>query len=272
MARLKYLVSGICFATVQYCTVHVRDPHSTERPVPVKSDKKSQSTSTMTRFPSNQLVLNYHDAILYGSDIELLQNERDWLNDACMHFYLTVLQQMHPDITFMDPSVITFLRHQCDEEDLNDFATGFDKSRFIYMIPVNNGHSNSTTWQRPGGGSHWSLLFISTQHGKEYLHFDSVAGNNASAAREVAKTFSLVLKHENVSVREVETPQQHNGYDCGLHALAAAEMLSEARFTGSVAEKASKITFQRLGKPNLGLEMRTKVLNKAFELEKEYRT
>lgn len=219
----------------------------------------------MTTFPTNKLVLNYRDAILYGSDFELLRNEKDWLNDACMHFYLTVLQEGHHDIKFMDPSVITFLKHQCDEEDLKEFAASFNRGCCMYMIPINDGHANSTAWQRPGGGSHWSLLCV---RGEEYLHFDSVVGNNASAARAVANIFSQILKHDNAAVREVKTPQQQNGYDCGLHALAAAELLAAEEFTGSATE----LAFQELGRPGFGLEMRNKVLTKAIDLEQEYRS
>ena len=41
---------------------------------------------------SNHL-LNYHDAIIYPSDLALLDSPSDWLNDAVINFQMTRLQQ-----------------------------------------------------------------------------------------------------------------------------------------------------------------------------------
>ena len=37
-------------------------------------------------------LLNYHDAIIYPSDIALLDSPTDWLNDAVINFQMTRLQ------------------------------------------------------------------------------------------------------------------------------------------------------------------------------------
>jgi hypothetical protein len=121
-------------------------------------------------------VLNYHDAILYPSDISLLRCDHEWLNDACIHFYLTVLQQQHPKVKFMDPSVVTFLMHQCDPEELIDFTKTFDTNYTMFVIPINDCHGNSAAWRNVGSGSHWSLL-IKIPGGGIY-HVDSFAGSN----------------------------------------------------------------------------------------------
>ena len=39
-------------------------------------------------------LLSYHDAIIYPSDISLLDSPTDWLNDAVINFQMTRLQ--HP--------------------------------------------------------------------------------------------------------------------------------------------------------------------------------
>ena len=67
-----------------------------------------------------------------------------------------------------------------------------------------------------------------------YFHFDSIQGNNLQAAGVVATKLERVLSAQdsknnsttNVQVQECKTPQQANGYDCGIHVLAAAEALS----------------------------------------------
>lgn len=218
----------------------------------------------MTSFPPNNFILNYHDAVLYNSDVKLLSGESEWLNDACIHFYLTVLQQRYPLVKFMDPSVITFLMHQCDDDDLEDFSSSFDKTCVAYAVPINDGHQHGANWQNPGCGSHWSLLWIRSDV-VVYTHVDSVTGRNARAALAVANVLSRVLGHNpGIAVTELRTPQQYNGYDCGLHALAAAEILagSESCDIECYEEllKNSKLTHPRFGR-----EMRQTILT-AIEL------
>jgi hypothetical protein len=41
---------------------------------------------------NHHLLLNYHDAVIYPSDLEILDSPTAWLNDAIIHFQLTRLQ------------------------------------------------------------------------------------------------------------------------------------------------------------------------------------
>ena len=38
-------------------------------------------------------LLNYHDAIIYPSDLALLDSPSDWLNDAVINFQMTRLHE-----------------------------------------------------------------------------------------------------------------------------------------------------------------------------------
>ena len=38
-------------------------------------------------------LLNYHDVVVYPSDLALLESPTAWLNDTCIHFQLTRLQR-----------------------------------------------------------------------------------------------------------------------------------------------------------------------------------
>ena len=40
-------------------------------------------------------ILNYHDAVLYDTDLDLFQGS-NWLNDNCINFYLRLLQCSRP--------------------------------------------------------------------------------------------------------------------------------------------------------------------------------
>jgi hypothetical protein len=41
---------------------------------------------------TDKLLFNYHDAVIYASDLSILDCPTAWLNDACIHFQMTRLQ------------------------------------------------------------------------------------------------------------------------------------------------------------------------------------
>lgn len=45
----------------------------------------------------HHFLFNYHDAVLYPSDLEILDSPTAWLNDAVIHFQLTRLQHRRHD-------------------------------------------------------------------------------------------------------------------------------------------------------------------------------
>ncbi|CAI5979071.1 unnamed protein product [Closterium sp. NIES-64] len=77
-------------------------------------------------------------------------------------------------------------------------------------------------------GSHWSLLlFIRSR--RLFLHFDSAGSHNLEAAKGLAEKLQALL---GVTVTDdtfqaASTPQQLNGYDCGVYVLAIAKALCE---------------------------------------------
>jgi sentrin-specific protease 8 len=244
------------------------------------------------------LIINYHDAVIYGSDLKLLKNRTEWLNDSCIHFFFVLLQQRQrqseqerereqkdkekkegkgtsssssSSFLFMDPSVVSYWMHQCtDQDDIKDFVnnTNFPKPKGrngnggggVIFIAVNDDMAlSSNGWQIPNSGSHWSLLLIIVGCGDDnnnnnddddsevghsslrFLHFDSIRNSrNIRAAEDIAKKIMLHVYSDDNNKRkrdsdsnsdkpkviQVETPQQLNGYDCGVHVLGAAKILS----------------------------------------------
>jgi hypothetical protein len=148
----------------------------------------------ISTFKDSDLIINYHDAVIYGSDLKLLKNRTEWLNDSCIHFFFALLQQRQREqereqkekekekkegkdtspssFLFMDPSVVSFWMHQCtDQDDIEDFVnnTNFPKPKGrngnggggVICIAVNDDMAlSSNGWQIPNSGSHWSLLLI----------------------------------------------------------------------------------------------------------------
>ena len=212
---------------------------------------------TLPTFKNDELLFNYHDAVIYGSDLALIER-REWLNDSCIHFFFTLLQRQQQinvqtidrSILFMDPSVVSFWMHLCtDEDEIDDFvkSTPFpgrgNNQNGMIFIAVNDkmsAHSSSynNAWQVSGNGSHWSLLVIETVSMKNlrFWHFDSVHNSgNIQAAEDIAAKLCLYVypdaliatkSHEKL-VRQAETPKQVNGYDCGVHVLGAARIFSK---------------------------------------------
>jgi Ulp1 family protease len=51
-----------------------------------------------------------------------------------------------------------------------------------------------------------------------------MTSSNSQAAHDVADMFQSMLSR-TITLIDCQTPQQQNGYDCGLHTLAAIEAL-----------------------------------------------
>lgn len=50
------------------------------------------SSSSSSATTTDSLLVNYNDAVIYSSDLFILDSSTAWLNDACINFQLTRLQ------------------------------------------------------------------------------------------------------------------------------------------------------------------------------------
>ena len=165
---------------------------------------------------SEPVILSYHDTVLHESDAELLAGPH-WLNDSLIQFYLDYLEhEAFPaaDVALVGPDVAQFAR-LCPESDLAGFLEPLKlTTRRGSLLVIND-------CDRPDapGGSHWSLL--AAMDGK-FVHYDSMAGGNETAARQMARRLAPLL---GCSAKMVEATcsRQRNGYDCGMFALLHAE-------------------------------------------------
>lgn len=201
----------------------------------------------MSSNSQHKLLLNYHNACLYQSDLRILMSPNSWLNDSCIHFRLTQLDKQcndHANLFFMmDPSVLSYIMHQCDDDDLKEthISLSLQEKRFLF-IPINDGMDTSTdTWKRPGGGSHYSMLFVianlsNVPQSEIFFHFDSCGVRNKNIATLVSQRIwkllhindlerTEYLSSDEILFHECRTPQQNNNYDCALYALKIVEIL-----------------------------------------------
>jgi sentrin-specific protease 8 len=167
----------------------------------------------------------------------------------------------------MDPSVASFWMHQCtDQDDIDDFVSSvpFTKPNHqvgCVFIAINDNMATSSEWTIPqgsqGGGNHWSLLVINNVNNgaggvPSYLHFDSVRhSGNLNVAKEFAEKFHRYFypdptsndSSSSVQVIPAKTPQQVNGYDCGVHVIGAAKVF--ANFTQQQQQQQWSDDFQK---------------------------
>ena len=78
-----------------------------------------------------KLVACYRDIDIYENDFKLF-NERQWLSDSCISYCFKRIEDSLPpsilsNIVFLDPSVTSFIRLQCqEEEEFSDLRNGLD--------------------------------------------------------------------------------------------------------------------------------------------------
>ena len=175
-------------------------------------------------------IVSLLDADIYRRDVELLQSG-SWLNDAVINYCFRRLELKFPSyFLFMDPSVVSFLRLQCEEcEDWDELANALViTSRKWLFVPVNDNDAFD------GVSSHWSLLLFFTPTGKCF-HFDSHGCYNHAAAVATAEKLFFLLQRTDVPhvERVVPSPQQNNNCDCGVYLLLTAEWLANEIVTAT---------------------------------------
>ncbi|XP_043595064.1 sentrin-specific protease 8-like [Bombus pyrosoma] len=181
----------------------------------------------MARDPSNEIVLSYYDCLLRTSDVELLQGSH-WLNDVIIGFYFEYLDEVFnkngkQNFYFISPELTQLLK-MTDPDQYIIFLDPFSISECkCILFPLNNCDRKDKA-----GGTHWSLL-IFCKRDKTCYHFDSAKGYNGSIASKFAENImSCILdKNEpNKKFVEVDSPQQANGYDCGVYVLCLVDIIT----------------------------------------------
>lgn len=93
---------------------------------------------------------------------------------------------------------------------LKEALPSFKDTTHIFL-PINDSRS-------PGvaeGGSHWSLLLVSTIDGVAF-HYDSLRPSNLQNAKLAAHKLSILLGRPLRFQDLEDSPQQENGSDCGV--------------------------------------------------------
>lgn len=195
----------------------------------------------MGRSMEDKRILSYKDVVLRKSDLDILDGPF-FLNDRLIEFYFSYLSSTYtsPDILLVPPVISFYISNCPDSESLNSFIEPLklpDQKLVIFTVNDNEDFSEV-------GGIHWSLLAFSRRM-NTFVHHDTLAINGWHAKRlyEAVKGFVAVCDSVSTSSNPVPdfiecstTPQQRNGYDCGLYVMAIAKVICDWHESGSKDE------------------------------------
>ncbi|XP_072975626.1 NEDD8-specific protease 1 [Typha angustifolia] len=179
----------------------------------------------MSKLGADEKVLSYGDVVLLRSDLWILRGPL-FLNDRLISFFFSHLSSSLPNpnpdrLLLVPPSISFWIANSPDPASL---AAAVDPLRLherdLVLFPVNDNPDVTVA----EGGSHWSLLVYDSAAG-ELIHHDSIAGANRRAAMTLAGAVKVFVGE--VKFVEAPTPQQRNGCDCGLFAMAIARVVCD---------------------------------------------
>ncbi|XP_010253516.1 PREDICTED: NEDD8-specific protease 1 [Nelumbo nucifera] len=224
----------------------------------------------MTSFKADEKILSYNDVVLRKSDLDILSGPH-FLNDRIIEFYFSYLASCYVshEILLVPPSISFWAINCPDLNSLKDFVEPLqlpDKKLVIFV--VNN--NEDVTWAE--GGTHWSSL-VYERGANIFVHHDSVAGSNSSHAKRLYRAITgfMGISGSVPDVRYVEytaTPQQMNGYDCGLYVIAIAKVIC-SWYESDRSEDKANLWFSALKEqvvPSAVAEMRSQILKLVRDL------
>ncbi|KAF5006373.1 hypothetical protein FDECE_7247 [Fusarium decemcellulare] len=182
--------------------------------------------------------LSYYDVLLTAEDIKALKH--DWLTDNNIAFWEEYLERetlpRYPQarIVLLRPSMTFLLMKEPDMRAIRSALPDFSKVTHVFL-PINDNRNVSVA----EGGSHWSLLLVSTLDGVAF-HYDSLGGANFAEANLATRKLATVLQRPLRFINLDDCPQQENGSDCGVFVcLLMRHLLVKRLLCANAREKVS---------------------------------
>lgn len=175
---------------------------------------------------SSDIILSYNDAVLRRSDLDILRGPH-FINDRIIEFYFSYLSTSHslPDLLLVPPSISFWAMHCSDTKTLHDVLDPLhlpEKRMVIFSINDNE----DVSFQN--GGTHWSLLAYDREANR-FVHHDSLGRLKLNRTHAIKLLRAVqgreFLKADGARFVEGPTPEQDNGYDCGLYVMAIAKTI-----------------------------------------------
>ncbi|KAK1569994.1 uncharacterized protein LY79DRAFT_527677 [Colletotrichum navitas] len=145
-----------------------------------------------------------------------------WLNDAAIFRVVTKLAARDKSFGVVDPLIVeNFNRLSGPNWDARDLARDYFNKPKVLLV------ANPLE-------SHW-VLFLWERENKQLYLYDSLRGGTYEAAAITSVVNLVKVAFPNEEIPEPiskECPRQPNGFDCGLHVLRNADMLTSALMPG----------------------------------------
>lgn len=143
-----------------------------------------------------------------------------WLNDDLIAFYFfyiahNVLKDNSDDFLLVPPAVTQLIK-MCPDDAETTFESLHAGRKKIICFALNDNR------EAGAGGSHWSLVVFSRLE-NSFLSLDSCGDHNQAATIQLVKVLRVAFRCPAAPEVKVETLQQRNGHDCGIHVLANVE-------------------------------------------------
>ncbi|KAL1916666.1 uncharacterized protein VTP21DRAFT_5370 [Calcarisporiella thermophila] len=193
----------------------------------------------------NEYILHYHDVILRREDVKLLDTN-DWINDTIIEFYYEWLERTvlgeNSHILLLRPGMVHLISHAKDTTDFVSALPPAISRSTVLFIPINDNNDGHRA-----GGSHWSLL-VFYRPTRVFYHYDSMNDYNEHHAQRTANRFCqllgvrggpLIRKYAystfdlvwDAKFKNMRTPQQNNGSDCGVFVISFTDVLVQRLLT-----------------------------------------
>lgn len=176
--------------------------------------------------------------LLTNEDIKALRG--DWLTDNNIAFWEEYLERetlpRYPQarIVLLRPSMSFLLMKEPDMRSIRSALPDFSKVTHIFL-PINDNRNVGLA----EGGSHWSLLLVSSLDGVAF-HYDSLGHANYDEANLATRRMEKVLQKPLDFVNLRDSPQQENGSDCGVFVcLLMRHLLVKRLLCANAREKVS---------------------------------
>lgn len=215
----------------------------------------------MSKSVTDEKILSYNDVVLRRSDLDILSGPY-FLNDRIIEFYFSYLSSCYPceDILLAPPGIAFWISNCPDTDNLKDFLQPLNlSSKKLVILPVNDNDDVTV----PEGGSHWSLL-VFERTANVFVHHDSSGGSNSRHAKRLYKAIVGYMGTGDTCryLSWDRSPQQVNGYDCGLYVAAIAKAICSWYGSGGQSD-GDQLWFSEVNEqvtPSLVAEMRKDIL------------
>ena len=201
-----------------------RDKSTVENDIE-KEKKKSERSNEVVK-DKEMNVLDF-TAMKISEEILKSLEDTQWVDDQMIYISLALKQneinKATDKILFVSPSITQLIRKSTDRTNTKDTMKNLqiNEKDWVFYPVCNNNQVN-----RPGGGTHWSLL-VYCKAKDVYYHHDPINPTNEMHAVELIHKISSADSRFSMSQKKVMPPQQKNGYDCGPYIMLFANKIAD---------------------------------------------